>query len=166
VDWQCGSTVDRSSASIEAAAAHGRRTARRAQGLTGGAGEGEQGRARPGDGSPRRNPRRRGDATGPETLMAAALRRWRCKRLGGEESEGEGVGNDGERQGPFTVAEEGHAGASKGGLMVWRLNEALKGGLMVGRVTARGRHLEVLSGGRRWWDAVAARSSSGAAGGW
>jgi hypothetical protein len=30
---------------------------------------------------------------------------------------------------------------------------------------AQGRHLEVLSGGRRWRDAVVARSSSGGAGG-
>jgi hypothetical protein len=30
-----------------------------------------------------------------------------------------------------------------------------------GQVTARGRHLKVLSGGRRWRDAVAARPSSG-----
>jgi hypothetical protein len=47
-----GSTVDRSGTSTEAFAAHGRCTARRARGLTGGAGEGEQGRARPGEGSP------------------------------------------------------------------------------------------------------------------
>jgi hypothetical protein len=34
--------------------------------------------------------------------------------LGGEESEGEVVVNDGERWGPFIVAGEGHAGARKG----------------------------------------------------
>jgi hypothetical protein len=34
-----------------------------------------------------------------------------------------------------------------------------------GGVTARGRYLEVLSGGRRWRDAVAVRSSLGGAGG-
>jgi hypothetical protein len=33
--------------------------------------------------------------------------------LGGEESEGEGVGNDGERRGPFIVAGEGHTGVRK-----------------------------------------------------
>jgi hypothetical protein len=33
--------------------------------------------------------------------------------LGGEESEGEGVGNYGERRGPFVVAGEGHARARK-----------------------------------------------------
>jgi hypothetical protein len=92
-----GSMVDRSGMSTEAVMPHGRRTAHRARGLADGAGEGEQGRARPGDGSPRRNPRRRGDATGPETATAAASQRWRSKHLGGEESEGEGVGNDGER---------------------------------------------------------------------
>jgi hypothetical protein len=81
-----GSTLDRSGASIEAVTAHGRWTARRARGLASEAGEGEQGRARPGDGSLRRNPRWRGDATGPETTMAAASWRWRCNRLGGEES--------------------------------------------------------------------------------
>jgi hypothetical protein len=57
-----GSMVDRSGVSTKAAAAHGRRTARQAWGLVGGAGEGEQGRVRPGEGSPRRNPQRRGDA--------------------------------------------------------------------------------------------------------
>jgi hypothetical protein len=57
-------------------------------GLAGATGEGEQGRGRPVDGSPRWNPRRRGDAMGLETATAAASRRWRCKRLGGEESEG------------------------------------------------------------------------------
>jgi hypothetical protein len=46
--------------------------------------------------------------------MVAASRRWRCKRLGGEESEGEGVGNGGERRSPFIVVVEGHAGAKKG----------------------------------------------------
>jgi hypothetical protein len=73
-----------------------------------------EGRARPGDGSPRQNLRRRGDAMGSETATAAASERWRSKRLGGEESEGEGVGNDGERRGPFIVAGEGHTGARKG----------------------------------------------------
>jgi hypothetical protein len=34
--------------------------------------------------------------------------------LGGEESEGEGVGNDSERRGPFIVAGEWHAEARKG----------------------------------------------------
>jgi hypothetical protein len=49
-------------------------------------------------------------------------------------------------------------------LKVGWLNERLKGGgLMVGEVTARGRHLEVLSGGWRWRDAVAAWLSSGGA---
>jgi hypothetical protein len=48
-----GSTVDRSGASTEAATAHGRRTARRAWGLACGVGEGEEGRARPRDGSSR-----------------------------------------------------------------------------------------------------------------
>jgi hypothetical protein len=65
MSWTGGAprpTVDRSGVSIEAAVAHGQRTARRAWGLTGGAGQGEQGRARPRDGSPRRNPRWRGDA--------------------------------------------------------------------------------------------------------
>jgi hypothetical protein len=96
-DWVHGSwtggalrsMVDRSSVSTEAAEVHGQRTAR---GLTGGAGEGEQGRARPGDDSLRRNPRRRGDATRPETATTVASRRWSCKRLGGEKSKGEGVG--------------------------------------------------------------------------
>jgi hypothetical protein len=96
VDWVHGSwtgsapvsTVDWRGTSTEAAMAHGRCTARRARGLAGAAGEGEQGRGRPVDGSPRWNPRRRGDAMGLETATAAASRRWRCKRLGGEESEG------------------------------------------------------------------------------
>jgi hypothetical protein len=48
-----GSTVDWSGASTEAATVHGRRTARRAWGLACGAGEGEEGRARPRDGSSR-----------------------------------------------------------------------------------------------------------------
>jgi hypothetical protein len=77
-------------------------------------GEGEQGRVRPGDGSPRQNLRQRGDAMGPETVTAATSRRWWCKRLGGEEIEGEGVGNNGERWGPFIVAGEGHTGVRKG----------------------------------------------------
>jgi hypothetical protein len=34
--------------------------------------------------------------------------------LGGEESKGETLGNDGERRGPFIVAGEGHAGAREG----------------------------------------------------
>jgi hypothetical protein len=103
VDWvhgswtggALGSTMDRSGVSIEAVVAHGQRTAHRARGLTIGAGEGEQGRVRPRDGSPRRNPRWRGDATGPETTTVVASRRWWCKRLGGEESEG---GRCGERR--------------------------------------------------------------------
>jgi hypothetical protein len=61
-----GSTGDQSGASTEVAMAHGAPGAE-GGGLTGGAGEGEQSRARLGDGSPRRNPRRRGDATGPES---------------------------------------------------------------------------------------------------
>jgi hypothetical protein len=77
-------------------------------------GEGEQGNVRPGDDSPRWNPRRRGDATGPETATAATSWRWRCKHLGGEESKGQGVGNDNERRGPFIVAVEGHTRARKG----------------------------------------------------
>jgi hypothetical protein len=85
------------------------------------------------------------------------------------------VGNDGERQGPFIVAGEGHARVRKGemtggnGLNAidsGRFNEGLKGGIDGGgNVTAHGRHLEVLSGGRRWRDAVVARPSSGRAGG-
>jgi hypothetical protein len=54
--------VDRSGASIEAAAAHGRHTARRARGLTGGAGEGEQGRAGQGRGTAYRGGTRGGEA--------------------------------------------------------------------------------------------------------
>jgi hypothetical protein len=51
-------------------------------------------------------------------------------------------------------------------LKVGRLNEGLRGGgVDGGGVMAQGRHLEVLSGGRRWRGAVAARSSSGGAGG-
>jgi hypothetical protein len=100
--------------SIEAAAAHGRRRARPTRGARQWAGEGEQSRARPGDGSPMRNPRWRGDVTGSEIATAAASRTWRCKRLGGEESKEESVGNDGERRGPFIVAGEGHTGARKG----------------------------------------------------
>jgi hypothetical protein len=70
-----GSTVDRSSASTEAAVAHGWHTAHRARGLTGRVGEGEQGRARPGDGSPRQNLQWRGDMTGSESNgMGAAYR--------------------------------------------------------------------------------------------
>jgi hypothetical protein len=122
VDWVHGSWTDsapgsmvgRSSVSIEAAAAHGRRTPCRARGLTNGAGVVEQGKARPGDSSLRQNPRWRDDMTAPETAMAAGSWRWQCKRLGGEESEGEGVGNDGERRRPFIVAGEGHTGARKG----------------------------------------------------
>jgi hypothetical protein len=94
---------------------HGWRTVRWAWGLTGGAGEGEQGRVRLGGGSPRRNPRWRGDAMASETVTVVASWRWRCKRLGGEEREGEGVGNDGERWGPFIVAGEGHARVRQGG---------------------------------------------------
>jgi hypothetical protein len=51
---------------------------------------------------------------GPNTVTAAASWRWRCKCLGGEESEGEGVGNDGERRGTFIGAGEGHAAARSG----------------------------------------------------
>jgi hypothetical protein len=135
-DWVHGSwtggalrsTVDRSGASTEAAEVHGRRTARRARGLTGGAGEGEQGRARPGDDSLRRNPRRRGDATRPDTATAVASRRWWCKRLGGEKSEGEGVGNNGERRGPFIVAGEGHTEARKGEMAGGNGLNAIEGG--------------------------------------
>jgi hypothetical protein len=61
-----GSTVDRSGASTEATAVHGRCTARQAQGLTDGVGEGQQGRARPGDGSPRW----KGETTGSNGLNA------------------------------------------------------------------------------------------------
>jgi hypothetical protein len=75
--------------------------------LAGQARESRAGQGEGGGGSPRWNPRWRGDATGPETTMVAASRRWRCKRLGGEESEGEGVGNDGERRDPFIVAGRG-----------------------------------------------------------
>jgi hypothetical protein len=121
-----GSTVDRSGTSTEAAVAHGRRTARRARGLTGGVGEGEQGEA--GDGSPRRNPRRRGDAMGLETAIAAASRRWRCKCFGGEESEGGGVGNNGESWGPFIVDGEGHVGARKGEMAGGNGLNAIEGG--------------------------------------
>jgi hypothetical protein len=39
------------------------------------------------------------------------------------------------------------------------------GGLVVGEVMGRGWHLEVLSGGRRWRDAVAGRPSTSGAGG-
>jgi hypothetical protein len=35
--------------------------------------------------------------------------------------------------------------------------------VVVGGVMARGRHLEVLSGGQRWWDAVVVRPSLGGA---
>jgi hypothetical protein len=113
-----GSTMDPSGMSTEAVVAHDRRTVRRAwgrgEGCTGGAGEAEQLRARLGYVSPRRTRWWRGDAMRPETAMAAAPRRWRCKRLGVEESEGEGVGNDSERRGPFIVAREGQAGGRKG----------------------------------------------------
>jgi hypothetical protein len=51
-----GSTVDQSGTSTEVTVAHGRHTTRQARGLAGGEGKGEQGRARPGDGSSRRNP--------------------------------------------------------------------------------------------------------------
>jgi hypothetical protein len=136
VDWvrgswtggALGSTVDRSRASIETPVVHGRCTARRARGLTGGAGEGAQGRARPGDGSLRRNPQQRGDATEPETATVVAPRRWWCKRLGGEESEGEGVEYDGDRCGPFIVAGEGRAWARKGEMAGGNGLNAIEGG--------------------------------------
>jgi hypothetical protein len=108
------SMVDQSGVSIEAAVAHGRRKARQAWGRAGGAGEGEQGRVRLGDSSPRQNTRWRGDAMRSETAMAAASWWWPCKRMGGEESKAEGVGNEGERRGPFIVTGEGHAGVRKG----------------------------------------------------
>jgi hypothetical protein len=52
-DGATWSTVDRSSVGTGTAVAHGWRAANRARGFFSGAGEGEQGRARPGDGSPR-----------------------------------------------------------------------------------------------------------------
>jgi hypothetical protein len=61
------------------------RRGHRGMGFASGAGEGEQGRARPGDGSPRRDWRRRGGAMGPEITTVAASRRRRHNRLGGEE---------------------------------------------------------------------------------
>jgi hypothetical protein len=82
------------------------------------------------------------------TATAAASRRWWCKCLGGEESEGEGVGNDGEKRGPFIVAGEGHVGARGERPAVMALTS-----------------LKVLSCCRRWRDAVAARLSLGGAGG-
>jgi hypothetical protein len=60
--------------------------------------------------------------------MAATSWRWRCKHLGGEESEGEGVENDGERWGPFIVAGEGHAGARKGETACGNGLNAIEGG--------------------------------------
>jgi hypothetical protein len=65
---------------------------------------------------------------GPETATAVASRRWRCKRLGGEESEEEGVGNDGERWGPFIVAGEGHAGTREGETISGNGLNAIEGG--------------------------------------
>jgi hypothetical protein len=73
---------------------------------------------------------------GPETATAVASRMWWCKRLGGEESEGEGVGNNGERQGPFIVLGRGTSGRGRGKrptvmaltpLKAGRLNEGLGG---------------------------------------
>jgi hypothetical protein len=155
--------------------AHGRRTAHRARGLAGGVGEGEQGRARSGDGSPRRNPWRRGDAMGPEIATVVTSRRWWCKRLGGEESEGESVGKDGEGRGPFIVAGEGTPRRGRGKqpvvmalmpLKVGRLNEGLRGGIDGGRGS---KGTGMTSRGAEWQPkvqkVVAAQSGSGGAGG-
>jgi hypothetical protein len=51
---------------------NGATRAQRPRGLAGRAGEGEQGRARAGDGSPRWIPRRRGDAMGLDTATVVA----------------------------------------------------------------------------------------------
>jgi hypothetical protein len=53
---------------------------------------------------------------------------WWCKRLGGKESEGEGVGSDGERQDPFIVVREGHARARKGEMTCGNGLNAIEGG--------------------------------------
>jgi hypothetical protein len=66
---------------------------------------------------------------GPETATAAASWRWQCKRLGGEESEGEGVEDNGERWGPFIVVREGHAGARKGEMTGGNGLNAIEGGV-------------------------------------
>jgi hypothetical protein len=84
------STVHQSSVGVGAAMAHGRRAARRVRGLTVRASEGEQGRARPGDGSSRQDRRRRGSTTVLEIAMVVASRRRRCKCLRGEGNKGEG----------------------------------------------------------------------------
>jgi hypothetical protein len=106
-DGAPGSTVDRSGAGAGAVVVHGRHTARQVRGLTGGVGEGEQGRVRPGDGLPRRDRWRRGGATGLEITTAATLRRWWCRHLGGEENEGGVWGMMGRGRGPFIVAGRG-----------------------------------------------------------
>jgi hypothetical protein len=113
-DGAPGSMVDQSSAGAGAVVVHGRHTARQVRGLTGGVGEGEQGRVRPGDGLPRRDRWRRGGATGLEITMAAALRRWWCRHLGGEENEGGVWGTMGRGKGPFIVAGRGYTRARKG----------------------------------------------------
>jgi hypothetical protein len=55
-----------------------------------------------------------GGATRPEIATAAASRRQRCKRLGGEENERGVWGMTGRGGGPFIVAGGGHAKARKG----------------------------------------------------
>jgi hypothetical protein len=88
--------------------AHGRRTARWVRGLTGGVGEREQGRARPGYGSQRWDRWQRGGATRLKITSVAVQALGRRGKLGGL------WGTIGRGGGPFIEAERGHIRARKG----------------------------------------------------